>query len=69
MVFVIDIEAVEFHGCAEGAEGAEASVGAAGEEVCELISEGGGLGVGRKGGDGVGATEGEEDFFPYGLAI
>ena len=34
-----------------------------------MISEGRGLGIGYKNGDGVGATEGEEDFFPYGLAI
>ena len=69
MVFVIDIKAVEFYGYTEGAEGANVRVGAAGEKVSKLINESGRLRVGRKSGNGVGAAEGEEDFFPCGLAL
>lgn len=67
MVFVVDVEAVDFY----GAEGAEAGIeaGAGAEEVPECGSELGGLRVGGEGGSGDGATEAEEDFLARGLAL
>ncbi len=60
VVFVIDVEAVDF----DVAKGAEAGVeaGAGAEEIPEGGGELGGLGVGGEGGGGDGAAEAEEDF-------
>ena len=67
MVFVIDVETVDFNISKWAKPGIETGAGA--EKVPECGGEGGGLRIGRECGSGERAAKTEEDLFAGGLAL